>query len=57
MGRGIVILCTVIFTTFMLFIPLLGLLVIPLWLLAWVFSIYDGYRTARDWNQAHGIIS
>ena len=56
-GRGILILCTVAFFGIAMLIPFIGWLLIPVWLAAWAFSIYDGYATARSWNTRHGIIS
>lgn len=56
-GRGIVILFTVIFLGTVMWIPFIGWVLVPVWLASWAFSIYDGYSTARAWNTRHGIIS
>lgn len=56
-GRGIVILLVLAVVGVLRFVPLLGLLFIPLWFVGWVLAIYDGHRTAKEWNARHGIIS
>lgn len=56
-GRGIVIFLVLAITGVLRFVPLLGLLFIPLWFVGWAFGIYDAHRTTRDWNARHGIIS
>lgn len=56
-GRAIFIFCTVVFTGLLSMIPFIGWLLIPLWIGAWIFSIYDGFQTAKRWNTQHGIIS
>ncbi|MCK0112491.1 hypothetical protein MWU75_10110 [Ornithinimicrobium sp. F0845] len=56
-GRGLLILASVVVAWMLLFVPFIWLLTVPLWLGAWVFSVVDGYRTAQQWNRQHGIIS
>lgn len=56
-GRGILILLILAIVGVLRFIPFLGLPFIPLWFIGWVWAIYDGHRTAREWNARHGIIS
>lgn len=56
-GRGLVILGMMLFNGLLILIPFLGLLFIPVAVGLWVFSGFDGYRTAQKWNRQHGIVS
>lgn len=54
MARSVVILVVVVFCAMLIFIPFLELVFIPFWLLAWAWSIFDGYcATAVEPGPCH----
>lgn len=54
---GAIIMVSMIFTSVLMLIPFIGLLLIPVFLVLWGISIFHGYRSAQIWNSQHGIIS